>query len=506
MATTSAAPMCPANPSIHRPCVADWLDALDEGHAALDRDLTVLYANAALAAGWGRTPGELIGRPLPEAVPAFAGSVAEQACRGVLASGRPVETQESVDGRFYDLRACPIPEGVLLRRADVTVRRQFEEELLQSALSGRLLIEQMPTVNWAVDHDLRFTLSAGAGLRALGLQPNEVVGLTLHEYLATTDPGGDCIRRHREALSGATVRFTQELQGLFFDVVLEPLRDGAGRITGVIGVAHDVTELHRAVEERSRLQEQVFRAQKLESLGVLAGGVAHDFNNLLTGILSAAELLLRDLPGDSSLRQLAAVIKQAGERAADVTRQMLVYAGRGRSRRQPLDLNELVRENFPLTRAALPPTADVRQFLAPCLPPIHADPGQMQQVVMNLLLNAADALGNSPAGLIVVRTGTVDVAPSPTENGLSPGRYVFLEVQDNGCGMTAEVQARIFDPFFTTKQRGRGLGLSAVQGIIHAHQGVIRLSSTPGQGTTFRVLLPAAEFPLTLSAPAPGLS
>jgi two-component system cell cycle sensor histidine kinase/response regulator CckA len=363
--------------------------------------------------------------------------------------------------------------------------------LLDNLTEGCAVLEQLPTIHWAVDRDLRFTLCTGAGLRRLGLASGEVVGLTLLEFFQTDDPNFLPIRRHREALQGETIRYTQEYRDLFFEVVLEPLRDPGEEVAGVIGLALDVTGRRRDEEERRRLQEQLYRSQKLESLGILAGGVAHDFNNLINAIQGAALLLSADLPADSPLHALVKVIKTAADRAGDVTRQMLVYAGRARPERRLLDLNQLIRDNLPLVKSATSPTITVQLDLAPDLPPVLADPGQLQQVVMNLILNAAEAIADrgrsTPSGIIAVSTRTQTLSGG---DDLPAGEYVCLEVRDNGCGMTTETQARIFDPFFTTKQNGRGLGLSAVRGILRTHQGTIHLHSTPEEGTTFRILLP----------------
>jgi nitrogen-specific signal transduction histidine kinase len=234
--------------------------------------------------------------------------------------------------------------------------------------------------------------------------------------------------------------------------------------------------------------EQKFQAQKLESLALLAGGLAHDFNNLLVGMLSAADLLRRELAPGSEAYGLAEIIKKAAERAAGLTRQMLVYAGKGPQARQPLALSGAVEEVLGLMRAALPTNLALATALDPALPTILADPGQLQQVICNLVRNAAEAIGTN-AGTIRLATG-VDVV-----NGAAPatsGRYVFLEVIDDGCGMAADVQARMFDPFFSTKGKGRGLGLSAVQGIVRGHGGCLRVASGLGAGSQIRVLLPVA--------------
>jgi signal transduction histidine kinase len=337
-------------------------------------------------------------------------------------------------------------------------------------------------VLWTVDANLVFTRSCGAGLAALGLVTGQVVGLSLFEYLRTDDPDFLTIRMHRHALAGERICYDDPHGGRNYEVTLEPLRDTDGRITGVIGLAHDLTELHRAADERATLQEQFLMAQKRESLGVLAAGVAHDFNNVLSAMIASAGLLLRELP-PGSLHDAAALIKKATERASDVTRHMLVYAGKSLPARRPLDLSALVRENLPLLKAACTDKVTLEVRLADRVPAVHADPGQLQQVVMNLVINACEATAPTK-GKVALTTGTV------TEGG---GLAAYLEVADTGCGMPAEARLRVFDPFFTTKGNGRGLGLSAVQGIVRAHGGNIYLTSEPGRGTTFRVILPVFD-------------
>jgi len=240
---------------------------------------------------------------------------------------------------------------------------------------------------------------------------------------------------------------------------------------------------------------------------VLAGGVAHDFNNLLTGILGNASLALDAAPRHDPNRIALEEVVRAAERAADLTRQLLAYAGKGRFVLRTLDVSALEREIAGLIQTSLPKPVQLRLQLADDLPAVEADAGQLQQIIMNLVINGAEAVGES-GGTVLVRTGVQDVDPqyiatvSSDGERLRSGRYVNLEVHDTGCGMSAETLARIFDPFFTTKFTGRGLGLSAVQGIVRAHHGALKVYSTPGQGTTFKVLFPASASRAS-EAPAP---
>ena len=247
--------------------------------------------------------------------------------------------------------------------------------------------------------------------------------------------------------------------------------------------------------ERRNLEEQLQHAQKLESLGLLAGGVAHDFNNLLTGILGNASLVLDVIDADPSVRGMLLDIIRASERAADLTRQLLAYAGKGKFVIEPVDASNLVRDISELIRSSVPRTVDLSLSLTPDLPAIEGDASQIQQLVMNLILNAVEATGERP-GVVRVRTGIYEVKPGDPVGHFrpeppAPGVYVRLEVTDDGCGMSEQVKSQIFDPFFTTKFTGRGLGLAAAQGIVRSHRGAIGVDSSEGLGSTFTVLLPA---------------
>jgi two-component system cell cycle sensor histidine kinase/response regulator CckA len=261
------------------------------------------------------------------------------------------------------------------------------------------------------------------------------------------------------------------------------------------GVMLDVTDRKRAEVERLEMERRVLHAQKLESLGVLAGGIAHDFNNLLQAILGHLDLALYDAQVSPGTRAHLETAADAARSAADLTRQMLAYAGRGRFVMESIDLSALVVENLAMLRTVVPHTVSLITHLDPALPPIEADRGQMLQVVMNLITNAAEAIGDRD-GRVIVTTGVQDcdadyLRQGRVEETPSPGRYVYLEVADTGCGMDEAVLERIFEPFFSTKFTGRGLGMAAVLGIVRGHHGTILLSSRVGQGSTVRVLFPA---------------
>jgi two-component system CheB/CheR fusion protein len=253
----------------------------------------------------------------------------------------------------------------------------------------------------------------------------------------------------------------------------------------------------RDLTDRRKFERELQHTAKLESLGLLAGGIAHDFNNLLTGILGNASLIHSDLAVGDLKRSFADAIVKAAERAALLTRQMLAYSGKGRFVMQRINVIEFIRDSLPLIQTSIPKTVDIILNLSDKTPEIEADAGQLQQVFMNLVINGAEAIGEGEPGRVEVRCDSVILTKEDVEehyriDQLSPGEYACIEVQDTGSGMDETTKARIFDPFFTTKFTGRGLGLAAVEGIVRGHRGAVRVQSTPGEGSTFGVLLPAA--------------
>lgn len=247
--------------------------------------------------------------------------------------------------------------------------------------------------------------------------------------------------------------------------------------------------------ERRNLEEQLRHAQKLESLGLLAGGVAHDFNNLLTGILGNASLVMELVDADTDVRHMLQDIVRASERAADLTRQLLAYAGKGKFIIEPVNASALVKDISELLRSSVPRSVELALQLHPDLPTIEGDASQIQQLVMNLILNAVEATGERP-GIVRVATGIREIQPGESlahfrPDPPPPGIYVAIEVMDDGCGMSDAVRAQIFDPFFTTKFTGRGLGLAAALGIVRGHRGAVGVQSSEGAGSCFTVLLPA---------------
>lgn len=403
------------------------------------------------------------------------------------------------------------------RRADL-IRVEVEQrtaELNESRRHFSALLQALPGMAYRCTYDDELTvLFVSDGAQPLtGWTPEEFTGGAVH-FRDLVHP--DDLGRVREATRVA-------LQERGAVEVEYRLRTREGREKWVLsrgrgayaedgslrffeGLAIDISAQKQAEAARLGLERKLLEGQKLESLGLLAGGIAHDFNNLLSSIVGNADLARIALPAGSGAAPSLQAIEAAALRAAELCRQMLAYAGKGRFVIEPTDLTALAEDLLPLLKVSAVHQANLKLELARGLPAVSADATQLRQIVMNLVLNAADAVGEK-GGEITLATGVMRadaewLAAAAAGAGLPAGEYVYLEVRDTGCGMAPEVLARIFDPFFTTKFAGRGLGLAAVLGIVRGHHGALRVSSAPGAGSVFRLLLP--PLPVLASAPAPS--
>ena len=414
---------------------------------------------------------------------------------------------QGVGDVFRDPTGKPVRmSGVAL---DITARREAEK--INERL-GRILDTSLNEI-YVFDADTLRFLSVNQGARKnLGYSLDELKKLTPLDLQAPMTPGefqGLTVPLRAGTENLVTFECTQRRKdGSTYPVEVRLLLSRAETPPVFVAVIQDTTQRQRAEQERRELERRLQESQKLESLGILAGGIAHDFNNLLTGILGNLTLSRMALKkGTDPDRQLDQA-ETTALRAADLCKQMLAYSGKGRFVLKRIDLSSLVEDSAPLLQLSISKKASLRLRLTKPLPPVSADATQMQQILMNLVINASDAIGDRP-GHIDITTGlqhadsaflrATHLAPE-----LPAGDYVYLEVSDDGSGMSPETVARIFDPFFTTKFTGRGLGLAAVLGIVRGHQGALKVSSEPGRGTTFRLLLPrtagsAEEF---RSAPA----
>jgi PAS domain S-box-containing protein len=409
--------------------------------------------------------------------------------RWLLARGRPVRDAAGQAVRYT---------GIVV---DITERKRAEEALLRASEQRRLALEAGELGAWEYHFETGevfwddrcrnlFGFPAGSQIEyrsaIANIHPDDRAATdeAVERAIAGAD-GGAYHREFRVVWPDASVHWVSSHGRVYFE--------GEGehrKAVRFVGVNLDITE-------RKRAEESLRQSQKLESIGLLAGGIAHDFNNLLVGVIGNASLAEDMLPPASPMAGILKGIVKSGEQAAHLTRQMLAYAGKGQFVLEAVDLTALVRETTVLIQTSISKKIALHFELASEIPAVEADPSQMQQVFMNLALNAAEAIGDEP-GVVSVATGEEVVTASHARDELEgwpiePGPHVFLEVRDTGCGMDAEGRTRIYDPFFTTKFQGRGLGLAAVAGIVRSHKGAIRLVTARGAGSAFRVLFPAAR-------------
>jgi PAS domain S-box-containing protein len=416
--------------------------------------------------------------------------------------------------RWFKARAVPLRNGAgrILKWfgtcTEIEDQKRAAEEMRQLYIMAQqraaeldAVIESIPDAVFILNTECltRANRPALKRLGASGGEPQACSFADLDSFLKLRWPDGRRLGLdelpYMRALDGETV--VAELLGtrietgaeMVLRVTAAPIRRD-GQVAGAVLMHADITE-------QRRFEQTLFENQRLESVGLLAGGVAHDFNNLLCVVLGNASIA-HDQIGehDESVCALKHVI-EAAERAADLTRQLLAYAGKGKFLISRIDISDLVRDMSALLRTSIPRNVEVALELDDDAPPVEADPAQMQQIVMNIVLNAAEAIGRDRPGAITIRTRCDRVEENPD-------RYVLLEIGDNGCGMDDETVSRIFDPFFTTKMVGRGLGLSAVSGIVRSHSGVLKVDSAVSRGTTFRIWLPAAGPALPVEAGRPA--
>lgn len=411
------------------------------------------------------------------------------------------------DGHVIDVEVSMTvdrSDQVLVFIRDITERNRAEEALRESEKKYRSVIENIQDVFYRSDRNGRLLMTSPSGAETFGYDTiDEIIGIPLDSFWP--DP------RNRERIlaqikaTGVVKDFEAMLKkkdGTTFNASLTThfYYDDKGNVLGTEGIIRDISKRKRAEEERSKLEARMREVQKLESLGMLAGGVAHDFNNLLMTILGNADLALHFLSPTSSVRQNIEAIIKTSQQAADLCRQMLAYSGKGRYVLSQYDLSEIVKEIAHMLQSSVSNKATLRYRLAEDLPAVEADVTQLQQILTNLISNASEALGNE-SGVIEVSSGVMEcdgtyLSESYLDDKLPEGKYIYLEVSDTGCGMDAETLKKIFDPFFSTKFTGRGLGLAAVLGIVRGHKGAIKVYSEPGKGTTIKILLPAVEWTL----------
>ena len=438
-----------------------------------------------------------------------AGIVNHWEVRLLRHDGRRMWAEESAralrdpEGRLHHL------EGTL---QDITGRKRTQRRLRQSRLQQKAILDNIPDMAWLKDRQGRFIAVNEALAQWLGRPAAEVAGLTHLEVwppeLAERDRTDD-----QRVLQGAERTRTEEQvvaegeEPRWIETVKAPVLDKDGRVTGLAGIARDITERRRVEEGLRRTEHQLRQAQKLEALGRLAGGVAHDFNNILSVIIGQASLMLAQSGPRAPQHHRVAQILEAADRAATLTRQMLAFGRCQIIQPRVVSLERVVTELSRMLERMIGEDVELRVRSQPPAGRIRADPGQLEQVLMNLAVNARDAMPRG--GRVTIQTRTVDLDEEEARRRppMRVGRYVLLEVTDDGVGMDAETQSKIFEPFFTTKAdgRGTGLGLATVYGIVKQSGGFIWVDSALDSGTTFSIYFPEAGGE-TVPAPAPAVA
>ena len=471
------------------------------------------YVSPSVTALLGHAPDELLHHSAIEWAHEEDRGHLEEFYRKLFTAGEGLKTEYRArhnDGRWIWVESTgttyQTPDGRIHGVAfvhDVDDAKRTADALRRSEERYRILADSTEDLVAELDEEGRTLYVSPSFERILGYAAEDLIGTTpfamIHpddvERLAeafqtrlhvTRAPGhGEMYRvRHRDGswrwLQGGGINYRAA--------------DGELRI---LSVSRDITEKRQREEERGRFEERAQQAQKLEGLGVMAGGIAHDFNNLLTPILGDASLALADLPPDSPVRIRLEKIQQTAQRAAGLTGQMLAYAGTESLQVEVIGLSGLVQEMSRLIDSAVERQAILDYQLLADIPVIEGDAAQISQILINLVTNAGEALGEE-GGRVSIRTGSLDAGREILDRlalggDLPEGLFAYLEVEDDGGGLTEEDQARIFDPFFSTKFKGRGLGLAAVLGIVRGHGGGIEIESEPGGGTRIRVLFPALK-------------
>lgn len=504
------------------------VETANEGIWCLDSTSRTSFVNRRIEEMLGYRAAEMIGRPLEEFL--RPEDVEDHHTQFVArTTGQPGHFERwyrhaSGQWRWMRVSATPLFDasgrflGSFAMFTDMTERKRAEMSLRESEERFRITAQMTGEVIYDCDVATGRITWAGAVERVTGFTEEQFADVDLKacEALIHPDDRRRTIDTRTHALSNLSAyhvdyRFRRK-EGSYILIedqgVVLPGQDGHPQ--RVLGTMNNISARHQAEVDRLEMERRLMHAQKLESLGVLAGGIAHDFNNLLTVILGNLELALLDVDDSSSAQVTVQQAVAATRRAADLTRQMLAYSGRGRFVVRPIDLSATIQEMVQLLRVSIGRAAVLNLEVDPHLPSVHADSAQIQQIIMNLVTNAAEAIGDAE-GSVTVRTRVRDcdeacLAESCLAEKPRPGRYVVLEVIDDGCGMSEEVQQRLFDPFFSTKFTGRGLGMSVVMGVVRGHGGAILVSSQAGRGTSVQVLFPASLQKPVASGPTPETS
>lgn len=393
------------------------------------------------------------------------------------------------------------PIGHLSSGEDITEQRKAEDALKASERRYRMLFKMLPYGGELLDTQGNIIECSPEGARMLGYTVDEMKGKHITQFLPD-----EAIRFYNKNFpsiaSGNAKKAEIEMihkDGSIRNVLraAQPIKNAQGKVESVLTINVDITERKKAEEKQRKLEIQIQQAQRLESLGVLAGGIAHDFNNILTGVLGNAGLAEMSLSPISPALDNIKRIESSAQRAAELCNQLLAYSGKGRFVIQPVNFNHIIEEMTRILEVSISKKIVLKYNLADHLPSVEADIAQMRQIIMNLIINASDAIGEK-SGIITITTGAMEcdknyLTEVYLNENLPEGIYIYIEVSDTGSGMDKETKEKIFDPFFSTKFSGRGLGLAAVLGILRGHKGTIKVYSEVGRGTTFKILLPASK-------------
>lgn len=489
---------------------------------AVDERSRVVAVTDMLLERLGYERDELLGRPADELMAPVSRKYVQRVARPqferdgfidriplefVTKGGTPIEVLFSAR-RLYAADGAPV--GAVASLRDFEGEHHALEEMQREKLRFRTLTDALPFLVARIDSSHRYRFVNKTYARTFGTPISQILGRHVSEFV-DPDVVESLLPTYARAMDGETLSLQKtsrlvdgRVREMRLTYLPDPVPDDG---PGLFFVGQDVTEWTQELEERAALEKKVLKAQHLEALGLLAGGVAHDFNNLLTGILSNAEVATLDVvPGSEASEALTDVIT-AAKRASELTRQLLTYAGRHEVEPVRLCLNQLADEVLKLLRHSLD-GLDVVRELDPAEPGVLGDRSQLGRVLMNLVTNAADAMAGQ--GCLTIRTGTTDAvagtfAGATVGADVPAGGYAWVEVADTGGGIPEEHRESIFEPFFSTKEDNHGLGLAALTGAVRSHGGVLQIQTEVGRGSTFRVSLPAAE-PAAPPTPVPRAS
>ncbi|MCX6084003.1 MAG: PAS domain S-box protein [Caldiserica bacterium] len=475
------------------------VETTPEGIAITDTKGRVTRMNAEFVRMFGYGADEAVGQCIDDLVAPPAHQEEARAITTSTGQGENVllETvRRRKDGSLVDVSLIVAPiliagrqEAVYAIYRDITERKRAEEALKASEERLRAVVTNVPLVLFAIGADGVFILSEGHGLSRLGLQPGEVVGKSVFDVYRDVPSILDNVRR---AMNGGTLHENVRVGDLWFESWYTPVRGLDGLVTGIIGVSADVTERVLAEETHERIQAQLLQSQKMEAIGELAGGIAHDFNNMLTGILGNVAIVQEGMSADDPLAENVDAIGTAAREAANLTRDLLSFSRGAMVQPVPLDTNASVERTLAVLKQSLPASVTIVSKLQPDVWNVYMDQTQMTQILLNLGVNARDAMEGR--GILTISTGNtvVDAAYLGAHPFARHGEFVVLSVADAGPGIPAEVLPHIFEPFFTTKSvgSGTGLGLAIVYGAVKQAGGWITAQSDSGEGTLFEVYLP----------------